>query len=99
MELPPPVCGHTAEGSEDNHRLAEKMIVIVGMDHDTRPGHLLPLAAPDARPVEAVRRAQDGDEPSFHAVVAELGPLVYRFLVVRLAHEQLVHVDRRTEGR
>jgi RNA polymerase sigma-70 factor, ECF subfamily len=37
--------------------------------------------------VEAVRRAQDGDEPSFHAVVEELGPLVYRFLVVRLGHE------------
>ena len=36
---------------------------------------------------EAVRRAQDGDEPSFHAVVNELGPQVYRFLVVRLGHE------------
>jgi RNA polymerase sigma-70 factor (ECF subfamily) len=36
---------------------------------------------------EAVRRAQAGDESSFHAIVKELGPQVYRFLVVRLGHE------------
>jgi len=36
---------------------------------------------------EAVRRAQAGDESSFHAIAKELGPQVYRFLVVRLRNE------------
>lgn len=46
----------------------------------------LPTAS-DGLLAEAVQRAQQGDEGGFHALVVELGPLVYRFLVVRLAHE------------
>jgi RNA polymerase sigma-70 factor (ECF subfamily) len=63
------------------------MMAIIGMDWDrsfnTRS---LPMAS-DLLLTEAVRRAQQGDEEGFHALVVELGPLVYRFLVVRLAHE------------
>lgn len=43
--------------------------------------------APNARQQEAVQRAQEGDVAGFYALVEELGPQVYRFLVVRLGHE------------
>jgi len=62
-------------------------MVIAEIDREARQSREASSAATAEGLVEAVRRAQGGDEPSFHAVVEELGPQVYRFLVVRLGHE------------
>jgi RNA polymerase sigma factor (sigma-70 family) len=45
------------------------------------------LPADDLFLAETVRRAQRGEEGAFESLASEWGPLVYRFLVVRLAHE------------
>jgi RNA polymerase sigma factor (sigma-70 family) len=65
----------------------EEQLGQVSVDREASPSGRVSAAAPDPCLVEAVRRAQEGDEASFRAVVAELGPLVYRFLLVRLNHE------------
>lgn len=51
--------------------------------HNQQPS----IVAASARLQEAVQRAQEGDVAGFYALVEELGPQVYRFLVVRLGHE------------